>query len=232
MVMADLSVIIPAAGSGSRVGGEVPKPFLELDGISILEITLRRFDRPEVREIIVAVGEEWFDVAHESIHVDSFQVNVLFVKGGAERMLSIRNALNVVSDQSTFVAIHDAVRPFFTDQLFVRLANEVRLHGAVIPGIPVTDTIKRVNSSKEVTETPDRSTLFAVQTPQFFRKDWITDAYRLAGEHNYLGTDDASLCEKAGYTVRLIDGERVNFKITWPEDLEKASEYLKRDKNS
>ena len=226
--MADLSVIIPAAGSGSRIGGEVPKPFLELDGMSILEMTLRRFDRPEVREIIVAVGEGWFDVARESIQVDTFEVNVLFVKGGSERMYSIRNALNVVSNQSTFVAIHDAVRPFFTDRLFERLANEVRIYGAVIPGIPVTDTIKRVSSTKEVVETPDRSTLFAVQTPQFFRKDWIIDAYRLEGEQHYVGTDDASLCEKAGYTVRLIEGERENFKITWPEDLVKAREYLKK----
>lgn len=225
--MADLSVIIPAAGSGTRIGGDIPKPFIRIGKKSILEHTIARFDKPElVSEIIIPVSKEWLSHVKNVVDVSNFSIPVRFVTGGVERMYSIYNALLEVDAQSHFIAIHDAVRPFFSDELLHRLIDGVKKHGAVIPGVQVTDTIKIVDRNNLVTETPDRATLYAVQTPQCFRRVWIMQAYELAIKSNYFGTDDAALCETAGYSVRVIDGERDNFKITWAEDLRKAEQKI------
>jgi len=230
--MVDLSVIIPAAGSGSRLGSETPKPFLEIGDRTILEHTLARFDKPNlVREILIPVSKEWLIKATELIDLNQFSVPVRFLEGGSERMYSIQNAIQQLDDLSAYVAIHDAVRPFFTDGLLSRLVYTTREFGAVIPGVPVTDTIKIVDKSSFVTETPDRSKLFAVQTPQCFRVDWIKKAYEIAASSGKFGTDDAALCELAGYQVHVIQGERDNFKITWTEDLEKARIRLTKQEN-
>ncbi len=221
--MVDLSVIIPAAGSGSRLGSEIPKPFLKIGGKTILEHTIERFNNPEVvSEILIPVPKDMLEGVQNFVNPDSYSVPVRFLEGGHERMYSIQNALSVLDPKSLFVAIHDAVRPFCTDELIFRLLESVHKYGAAIPGVPVTDTIKVVDKSHIVTETPDRSTLFAVQTPQCFRVDWIKRAYEIAIKSGNFGTDDAALCELAGYPVHIIKGERDNFKITWAEDLEKA----------
>jgi len=230
--MLDLSVIIPAAGSGSRLGSEIPKPFIHLGGKTILEHTLKRFDKPElVREILIPVSKDWLEAAKISVKPEQFSVPIRFLEGGAERMYSIQNALSVLDPGCRYVAIHDAVRPFLSDQLFCTLIELVREHGAVIPGVAVTDTIKMVDNTHRVTETPDRSRLIAVQTPQCFRLDWIQKAYNKAVQSGIFGTDDAALCEQAGYPVHVIPGERGNFKITWAEDLEKARiKLIKQEK--
>lgn len=232
MSMVDLSVIIPAAGSGSRLGSETPKPFLKLGDRTILEHTLARFNKPElVREILIPVSKEWLGKASELVDHKHFSVPIRFLEGGAERMYSIQNALSLLDENSKYVAIHDAVRPFFSDELLFRLTDTVREFGAVIPGVSVTDTIKVVGNSHIVTETPDRATLFAVQTPQCFLVDWIKKAYEIAARSGKFGTDDAALCELAGYQVHVIQGERDNFKITWSEDLEKARIRLTKQEN-
>lgn len=225
--MVDLSVIIPAAGSGSRLGSEIPKPFLKIGSKTILEYTIERFNNPQlVSEILIPVSESWLDRARKLIQPEIYRVPVRLLIGGSERMYSIQNALDDVDQHSKYVAIHDAVRPFFSESLLNRLIEAVIKHGAVIPGIPVTDTIKVVDSSHVVLDTPDRSSLYAVQTPQLFRVDWIKSAYESAIRTGIFGTDDASLCELAGYQVHLVQGERENFKITWKEDFEKAQSLL------
>lgn len=230
--MVDLSVIIPAAGSGSRLGSEIPKPFLKIGDRTILEHTIDRFDKPElVREVLVPVSKNWLEKVTEMVNTEHFSVPVRFLEGGSERMYSIQNALSLLDKSSGYVAIHDAVRPFFSDKLLSRLIDTVREFGAVIPGVPVTDTIKIVDNSHIVTKTPDRSTLFAVQTPQCFRIDWIKKAYEIASGSGNFGTDDASLCEMAGFQVHVVEGERENFKITWNEDLEKARIRLTKLEN-
>lgn len=232
MSMGDLSVIIPAAGSGSRLGSEIPKPFLKIGDRTILEHTLDRFDKPElVREILVPVSKNWLQKAAVLVKTGHFSVPVRFIEGGSERMYSIRNALSLLDVNSTYVAIHDAVRPFLSDELLFRLVDTVREIGAVIPGIPVTDTIKMVDTYHIVTETPDRTNLFAVQTPQCFRIDWIKKAYEIASISGKFGTDDAALCELAGFQVHVIVGDRDNFKITWTEDFEKARIRLTKQEN-
>jgi 2-C-methyl-D-erythritol 4-phosphate cytidylyltransferase len=228
--MANVSVIIPAAGTGSRMGAGVPKPFLELDGVSILQRTLTRFNKPStVLEIILAVSPQWDENVQEIIHTAKLDVPVILVIGGSERMYSIYNGLKKVSAAAEYVAVHDAVRPFFSDVLFDELLRVVRKFGAVIPGLPVTDTIKIIDNQHHIVGSPNRDQLRAAQTPQIFNKEIIRKAYNKAVSDQFIGTDDASILEHSGYPVKLIEGESDNFKITYPSDIARAEELLKRN---
>lgn len=212
------------------MGAGVPKPFLELDGVSILQRTLTRFYRPStVLEIILAVSPQWEDHVRDIVEKSDPGVVVHLVNGGSERMFSIHNGLKKVSDAAQFVAIHDAVRPFFSDALFDELLRVVRQYGAVIPGLPVTDTIKIIDNQHQIVGSPDRSYLRAAQTPQIFNKEILTKAYNKAVSDQFIGTDDASILEHSGYPVMLIEGEAENFKITYPSDIARAEELLKRN---
>lgn len=226
--MPDLSVIVPAAGSGSRMGENLPKPFLNLGGLPILSRTLRCFNYPNrVVEIVLAVSPEFKSLAEDAVNKADLVVPVKIVDGGSERMYSISNALAEVSTSAKFVAVHDAVRPFISRDLLDRLYNAVRESGACIPGISVTDTIKQIESDGIVRQTLLRDELRAVQTPQLFSLPVLREAYRFAISNQRFGTDDASLVEQSGYDVLLIDGEQDNFKITYPVDLKRAEEYIK-----
>ncbi|MCH8496486.1 MAG: 2-C-methyl-D-erythritol 4-phosphate cytidylyltransferase [Balneolales bacterium] len=226
--MPDLSVIVPAAGSGSRMGENLPKPFLNLGGLPILSRTLRCFNYPNrVVEIVLAVSPEFKSLAKAAVNKADLVVPVKIVDGGSERMYSISNALAEVSTSAKFVAVHDAVRPFISRDLLDRLYNAVRESGACIPGISVTDTIKQIESDGIVRQTLLRDELRAVQTPQLFSLPVLREAYRFAISNQRFGTDDASLVEQSGYDVLLIDGEQDNFKITYPVDLKRAEEYIK-----
>jgi 2-C-methyl-D-erythritol 4-phosphate cytidylyltransferase len=228
--MANVSVIIPAAGTGTRMGAGVPKPFLELEGVTILQRTLSRFNKPSVvLEIIIAVSPQWEEKVRDIAEKSGLDVPVVVVKGGSERMFSIYNGLQQVSGAAEYVAIHDAVRPFFTDELFDDLMKHVQMSGAVIPGLPVTDTIKIIDMNNNVVGSPDRNQLRAAQTPQLFKKELLTKAYNKAVDDQVIGTDDASIMEHSGYAVMLIDGEADNFKITYPADIQRADELIKRN---
>lgn len=227
--MANVSVIIPAAGTGTRMGSGVPKPFLKLNGISILRHTLSRFNKPDViLEVIIAVSPEWVDAVRQIVEESNLNVPVNVVHGGSERMYSILNGLKTVSQEAEFVAIHDAVRPFFSDDLFEELIIKVRKSGAVIPGVPVTDTIKIIDHESKIVGSPVRNQLRAAQTPQIFNKELITKSYNKAVSDQFIGTDDASIVEYFGHAVNLINGEADNFKITYPRDIARAEELLKQ----
>ncbi|HAC16207.1 MAG TPA: 2-C-methyl-D-erythritol 4-phosphate cytidylyltransferase [Bacteroidetes bacterium] len=229
--MTDLSVIIPAAGSGSRMGSDIPKPFLRLGEMTILERTIRCFDRPDrVLSIIISVSSDWLDFTRSMVQTLDVKPAVLVVEGGSERMYSIKNALAVVPAETKYIAVHDAVRPFLSSELFNALIEAAENFEAVVPGIAVTDTIKIKDDSGFVVSTPNRDTLVAVQTPQVFGKAVINEAYKLAILRDYTGTDDASLVELSGHKIRLIPGDPNNFKITWPDDIEKAEKFINRFK--
>lgn len=225
--MTDLSVIIPAAGSGSRLGTETPKPFLQIGGMTILERTIRCFDRPDrVSSIIIPVSADWLDFTRNLVKSINVSPSIQVVQGGAERMYSINNALTFVSEKTTYVAVHDAVRPFVSPNLFDSLVEAVQTYNAVIPGISVTDTIKVKDEGGFIASTPNRDSLVAVQTPQIFRRELLVEAYKNALSNGYLGTDDASLVELLGHKIRLIAGDINNFKITWPDDIQKAEKII------
>lgn len=211
------------------MGSDVPKPFIEIDGISILERTIRCFLNPQiVNNIIIPVSGSWIEHTRVLVSGIATDISIEVIEGGAERMYSINNALSILPEHIKYVAIHDAVRPFVSRELMEALLTEVKKYDAVIPCTPVTDTIKFTDETGFVTGTPDRNTLMAVQTPQLFKKELVLEAYELAIRKGIFGTDDASLVERLGQKVRLIQGSTENFKITWPGDIERAERMIRK----
>jgi len=213
-----VAVIIPAAGSGARFGGDIPKQFRMLGGKPILQRVVERFLLHErVGRIVVAVSEILLAEVKQTDRVR-------FVAGGATRQQSVANALAAVGDEE-LVAVHDAVRPFFTYETFDALLDAAAQHGAAFPGLPVTDTIHVVRD-ETIVQTPERQLLFAAQTPQCFRTAILRDVLaRAAGDD---ATDEAGLAARLGYAVRVVPGDAVNFKITRVEDLELAERMLEQ----
>lgn len=227
MATMPFTLIIPAAGSGSRMGLGENKLFLPLQGAPVLWHTLRAFAGcPGLLEAILAIrpGEEL--QVRQLLGEAPLPVPVRLVAGGDTRQQSVLNALKAVGPESGAVWVHDGARPFVSPALLGRLAEALETETAVIPGVPVKDTIKRTDAAGFVTETPDRSSLWAVQTPQCFRGPQLLAAHEAAAAEGFVGTDDASLMERAGHPVRVIPGEYDNIKITTPEDLAVAVAIL------
>lgn len=221
--MSGVAVIIPAAGSGTRFGGDLPKQFRELAGKPIVQHVIERFlldDR--VSHVVVAVAEQLLAVvqpgASERVH---------FVAGGASRLQSVTHGLAAVPDGPDIIAVHDAVRPFFAKATFHALLEAAQESGASFPGVPVTDTIHLVEQNV-IVSTPHRHMLYAAQTPQCFRIEILRDVLARASRSNDDATDEAGLAAKYGYPVALVAGDPLNFKITRPEDLIVAERVFQR----
>jgi len=225
-----ITLIIPAAGSGSRMKAEVPKPFLMLGKQPILFHTLKRFGKIEgLVQVIVAVDNRYQSNAEEILNsiFETTEVSYQVVEGGKERQYSILNALKKV-DNSDLVAVHDAVRPFVkTSEIEKCCKTAVKTGGAVL-GIKVRDTIKEVNKDDTILKTPDRSRFWQAQTPQVFQTALIKKAYEAAVKENVNATDDAALVERIGAKVKMVEGSASNIKITFPEDLILATHILKK----
>ena len=223
----NIGVIIPAAGRGLRFGSSIPKQYLKLSGKPVIVHTLRTvLSVRGVTTVIVALSsdDQMFDISMRTSGLSDPRLRT--VEGGSERQHSIQAALMHPSMQHTdVVLVHDAVRPLATADLCERVASAAYEHGAVVPARPVSDTIKRVNSSDIVVETIPRDELRAVQTPQGFRTDMLQSAYEKG--RFFLGTDDASLVEAGGFQVHVIDGEPWNIKVTTPVDLDIAAVLMK-----
>lgn len=199
------------------MGGDVPKQFLDLGGIPILQRSVERFleAAPDAR-VIVVLPERHLDQWQELClkHAVSFPQTI--VHGGMTRFHSVQNALEKVPD-GAIVSIHDGVRPLFTPGLVRAMLDRMQLPGgpqALIPAVPVTDTLRSTDTSLPA---PDRSRLVAVQTPQMFLSEVLKQAYRQPYDTAF--TDDASVAERAGARIELFPGEKYNLKITTPEDL-------------
>jgi 2-C-methyl-D-erythritol 4-phosphate cytidylyltransferase len=212
-------VIIPAAGSGTRFGGAVPKQFQDLDGIPILVRSVRQaLAHPFVSRVLVAVNASMIE--HASALFANALDRVLIIEGGSERQHSIAQCINhPATEGASLLFVHDAVRPFADSDLYSRVGEAALLHGAAIPVVGVADTVKEVDSSGFVMQTLQRSHLRAIQTPQAFRPDTLRQAYAYAAAHGVVGTDDASLVEAFGATVATVNGDHRNIKITTPLDL-------------
>lgn len=229
--MADLqfALIIPAAGSGTRLGKETPKPYLEIAGKTVLEHTLSRFLYIEgIEEIVIPTSDAYTDLTYNILNRVFPDKHVKVVPGGKERQDSIRNALAEISSDIRLVAVHDAVRPFVDPQTIEACFNKAAETGAAIVAVPAKDTIKVAGPQYFVVNTPERKNLWQAQTPQIFEKNLLLNAYDAALENSFTGTDDASLVEKAGGKVALVEGTRENFKITWPLDLQLAELLLSK----
>lgn len=215
-------VVIPAAGGGSRFGGEIPKQFVPLGGKPILQHAIERFLLDEtVARVIVAIPEPLLPgIAPTSTE------RLRFVAGGETRQTSVSRALQAVSDDFDLVAVHDAVRPFVSTAMFHAVLAAAEASGAAFPGVPVTDTIHAL-SGESISQTLDRSQLVAAQTPQCFRLSILRDVLARAASESEQGTDEAGLAARYGIDVRVVPGDPANIKITRREDLLVAEAYLK-----
>ncbi|MBL8167452.1 MAG: 2-C-methyl-D-erythritol 4-phosphate cytidylyltransferase [Acidobacteria bacterium] len=215
--------IIPAAGSGSRFGGQIPKQFLEVAGAPILWHTIKRFAGcADIGAIVVALSPERQPDFQARSAIAQLGKPVHFVEGGAERSDSIFNALHAAAKLNPeIVAVHDAVRPFVTPgQISAVLAKAAEI-GAAILALPATDTIKEVENGL-IQRTIDRRRIWRAQTPQAFRYELLrraNDEARAAGLPSALTTDDSLLVERLGVPVAVVEGSPHNLKITTPEDL-------------
>lgn len=209
---------------------DTPKPYLHLSGRTILEHTIRQFlPLDGLEHVVVATSSEYLSDAKRILRsVKSSQIRVDCVVGGKKRQDSIYNALKEVADVD-LVMVHDAVRPFVKLQHINKCCKVAGNTGAAVLGIPAKDTIKKVNDRQEVQETPERKYLWQTQTPQVFQKNLLIEAYESARKETFTGTDDSSLVERLGHTVKMVEGDQSNFKITYPLDLQLAELLIDKD---
>ena len=223
--MARVAAVVPAAGKGSRMGAKKAKQFMELAGKPLLSHTVSVLKRvAEIAEIIVVVppgGEE--SAIKDCLLPFDLQSKCHVVPGGAERQDSVKNGLLKARELGAdYVLIHDGARPLATPELFRKVYQKTLLHGAAIAAVPCFDTVKKAGENNLVETTLDRSRLWLVQTPQGFELDFLLEIIQKACDQGYYATDEAGLLEWAGKEVKLVPGERDNFKITTPEDLRLA----------
>lgn len=219
------TTIIPAAGQGKRMGTEINKLFLEINGETIIRQTVAVFQEIDsCEQIFIAAHPDEVELMEE--HLKDFSKVAGIIPGGKERQHSINEVLKVLIDTEV-VMVHDGARPFITQEKINQLYQDALTKDAVILAVQAKDTIKQVIDGV-VEQTYDRSTMWQVQTPQAFKRDIILKAYEQAETQNYLGTDDASLVERAGYKVHISNGDYDNIKITTHEDLIIAHSILEK----
>jgi 2-C-methyl-D-erythritol 4-phosphate cytidylyltransferase len=219
-------VIVVAGGKGLRMGADCPKQFLEVEGKPILMHTLERFHRFDAAlQIILVLPKDHQPYWAELCETYAFRVPYIIANGGETRFHSVRNGLALVPDEApagAVVAVHDGVRPFVSDEVLRTCFAEARNKGAVVPVIPVVETVRHLLEG-EASETVDRAAYRLVQTPQTFTVELLKRAYRQPYIEAF--TDDASVVEHLGVPVALVPGNRENIKITTPFDL-KVAEIL------
>lgn len=217
-----LGIVIVSAGKGSRMGTLESKQYLLLQDKPIIIHTLEVFSRmPLVKEIVLVTGQEDVERAQEWVQQYHLDKVCKVIAGGSERQHSVNKGL--LELQTEWVMVHDGVRPF-VDPVDIQECYEVALRtGATVLAVPVKDTIKIVDESGIIVETPDRQSLWAIQTPQTFRVSDLLRSHQEAQESGFLGTDDSILVERIGIPVTVVKGSYSNIKITTPDDLEYAA---------
>jgi 2-C-methyl-D-erythritol 4-phosphate cytidylyltransferase/2-C-methyl-D-erythritol 2,4-cyclodiphosphate synthase len=219
--------VVAAAGDGRRLGQELPKAFVKLGGRPLLAHAIELFEaHPRVERMVVVVPEGWEEPT--ALLADELAAGKVAasVAGGATRALSVAAGLAEVAGSATAILVHDAARPFASDDLVDRVLDALDTADGAVPGLALADTVKRVGGGA-VVETLDRDELRAVQTPQAFRADALRRAY--AGDHEDISaaTDCAQLVERAGGHVVVVEGEHANAKITGPDDLARAETRMR-----
>lgn len=221
-------VVIVAAGTGSRMNMGINKQFIKLEGKEIIAYTIEKFyNNSNIEDIVVVVKEDESEFFKKEI-LDKYNFkNVKIAYGGKERQDSVYNGLKLLDEKCDVVLIHDGARPFVSDKIIDKSIEEAKEHKAIVVGVPVKDTIKVIDNDKNIVDTPNRSVLWAVQTPQTFDYNILIDAYKDAFKNKFYGTDDAMLVERIGYKVKMLEGSYNNIKITTQEDLNIGSQILR-----
>jgi 2-C-methyl-D-erythritol 4-phosphate cytidylyltransferase len=214
--------IIPAAGSGTRLGGKIKKQFLPLKGKPIIIHTLHRFEHcPDIDEIVVAVPES--DIVEIEALLSKYRIHKVSkaIVGGEKRQDSVRRALaRITARESDIIVVHDAVRPFVDSKLITQTIKACKEYDAAVLAVQPKDTIRRSAGGGFFDQTVDRTALWLVQTPQAFKAKLLMKAYEKAHSEKFYSTDDAALVERLGVKARIVEGSYDNIKITTQEDLE------------
>lgn len=217
------AMILTAAGNGARMESKIRKIWLPFCGVSVLEYALMRVrDAGLFFDVLVAVHKD--DLVRASALCQSYGCRAIL--GGRSRIETVKNALREISQDAEAIFTHDAVRPFVDEKLMERVAMALETHDAVVPVVPVVDTVKLLTDGW-VYATPRRDRLMRVQTPQGFRREVLFDAYKDPDE---TATDDASLVERVGYKVFTVPGDERNIKITTPRDIALMKLWMEEEK--
>ena len=218
-------VLIPAAGKGHRMSQAVKKPYLELAGKPILAHTIQRFEQNSAVDAIFVIVDST-DFNHcRTVVLDPYGFTKVepLVAGGETRQMSVYNGVQALPAGADFVIVHDGARPFVTDAIIFACLTAADEWGAAVAAVPVKDTIKVTNPDGFIVDTPRRDQLWAVQTPQVFRKSVLEEAHQTAQTRQLSATDDAALVEQLGFPVKVVSGSYANLKITTPVDLRVAA---------
>ena len=227
-----IAAILPAAGLGTRMGSEMPKQFLELSGLPLVVFTLRRLaECSALTHFYIATLPEEVAGLERRLGQEKLGRPVRVLRGGATRQESVARALAEVPADADLVLVHDAVRPLVTGEIIHEVIDAAKKYGAAIAGLPAVDTVKQVERTAEgaiVKGTIPRAGVVLAQTPQGFRYSVIKKAFDEAAADGFMGTDEASLAERAGHEVAVVMGSAKNIKITTPGDMELAEFYLRK----
>ena len=217
------AVIIAAAGRGKRLGGNIPKQFLKLGGEYVITKTLKAFEHLDaIDHIFIVTNDDYMDFCKKIVDEYNFEKVVAIVAGGKERQDSVFNALqevNRIRPGVSYVLIHDAARPYISEDVIMNVLKATDEKGAAVACVAMKDSVRKAAGEEFASESVDRKDYYSVQTPQGFRKSMLIEAYEKAYDDSYVGTDDASIVERAGYDITIVDGDYENIKITTKEDL-------------
>jgi 2-C-methyl-D-erythritol 4-phosphate cytidylyltransferase len=221
------AALVLAAGRGVRLGAGVPKAFVELGGVTLLERSLRALAASEAVDRVLPVLPPGEAARWSALRGTLADVAGLLdpVEGGAERQDSVRAGLAALGPEVAWVAVHDAARALVRSEDVTRVVRAAQRGGAALLALPVRDTIKRVRDGR-VVETPPRAECWAAQTPQVFRRELLHEALEKAVAEGFVATDDAQLVERLGVAVEIVEGSADNVKVTGPEDLPVAERLL------
>lgn len=237
--MSRIAAILPAAGLGTRMGSDVPKQFLELDGVPIVVFTLRRLSQcVDISEFLIATRPDEVQALEQRLSKEDLGRPIRVVKGGETRQQSVGNALAKISTDTELVLVHDAVRPFITREQVDRVIAEARARGAAILGVPAIDTVKEVRRATLpedvalISATIPRERIVLAQTPQAFQVAVLKEAFARAEQDGFTASDEAALVERTGRDVYVVHGSERNIKITRPADMELARFYLDQERRA
>ena len=225
-----VSAVIVAAGSSTRMDNGVDKLSAVIEGRTLLAWTISRFEAVSaIDEIILVVRTDSLDyIRDEVVGNEGFKKVKAIVPGGDERQNSTENGLNATSEDAQIVLIHDGARPLVRAEEIDSVIQSAMQNGAALLAVRCKETVKEVMDNK-VAKTLPRDTIWLAQTPQGFRKDIILDALKSARDEDFIGTDEASLVERMGVDVSIVEGRSDNLKVTFPEDVNHIQYYLKKE---
>ena len=225
------SVVIPAAGTGIRMGTKIKKQFLKLGEKEIIASTIEKFEKcHEIDEIILVTAKNMMELLTQIVKRENFKKVSAIVEGGKERQHSVYAGLCAINKNTEIVVVHDGVRPFVRIEDIIKTIEVAKQKGACVLGVRAKDTVKICNEQNEIVTTPERNFVWYIQTPQTFQKDLLMRAFKRAEKENFVGTDESMLVERDGIVVSVVEGHYENIKITTPDDIVTAEAFLKKEK--